>query len=141
MNNAIDTRKDSALEKIEIEKIKIKDFRKLQAYKICIEYYEKCLKLIEKFPQYEQADLGDQLRRSTKKIAPQIAEANGGLFSRRELYFIGGIALGSLCESQAHLDIALVSKFITKEEHKELNHLADSIKRLLISYIRAMLKE
>ena len=141
MNNVIDTTKDSVLEKIEIQEIKIKDFRKLQAYKLSIEYYERCLKIIEKFPRYEQADLGDQLRRSTKKLAPQIAEGNGSLYSRRELYFIGGIALGSLCESQAHLDVALISKFITKEEHRELNDLADSIKRLLIAYVRAMLKE
>lgn len=51
------------------------------------------------------------------------------------------IALGSICESQAHLDIALISNYITKEEHKKLDNIANEIKSLLIWYLGEFLKQ
>lgn len=139
MENLINTNDKYYLQNIKVEEVREKDFRKLGAYKLSLGYYKDCLEITKKFPVYEQDDLGDQLRRSTKKIPAQIAEGNGGIFSKRECYFIGGISLGSLCESQAHLDIALISGFITQEEHRRLDNKADEIKRLLIAYTRAML--
>lgn len=139
MNNLINT--DYGLEDIKAKDVIAKDPRDLNGYKIALEYAKECFKITKKFPEWEQDDLADQLRRSTKKIPAQIAEGNGALYSNRELYFIGGIALGSLCESQAHLDVALAYGLVNMDEHKRLDDMAQEIKKLLISYVKAILEE
>lgn len=138
MKNAIDTEKINYLEEIKAEDIKLKDFRKLKAYKLSLELCKECFETMNTFPNCEINDLGDQLRSSCKKVPIQIAEGNGSIFTKRELYFLA-IALGSLSESQAHLDIARVYGFISTIKHNEIDALVEEIKRLLIAYIKAML--
>ena len=62
------------------------------------------------------------------------------MYTKVECRFIS-TALGSLCESQAHLDIALISNYITKEEHKKLDDIANEIKSLLVCYLREFLRQ
>lgn len=51
------------------------------------------------------------------------------------------IATGSLVECQSHLDIALISGYITKEKHDKLDELAIEIKKLLVTYVRRLLEK
>lgn len=139
MNNVINT--EYGIEDINIKDIVAKEPRELKGYKLSLEYAKECFKITKKFPKWEEDDLADQIRRSTKKLPAQIAEGNGALYFNRELYFIGGIALGSLCESQAHLDVALGYGLIAEEEYKRLDSMAQEIKSLLIGYAKAMLEE
>lgn len=137
MNNLINTSND--IESINYKDIIAKNPKELLGYKLALEYCKECYQITKKFPGWEQDDLADQLRRSTKKIPAQIAEGNGGLYTNRELYFLGGIALGSLCESQAHLDVASAYGFISDNEYKKLDNMAQEIKKLLISYVKSIL--
>ncbi|MDU5108532.1 four helix bundle protein [Clostridium sp.] len=139
MDSLFDSDKKNYLDNIDINDIKIKDFRKLKAYELAIEFYDGCLEVSKKYKFYQRF-LTDQLLRSASKIPLQIAEGNTGLHTRRECYFLT-IALGSLGESQANLDMARVSKFIEEKEFNRLDNIAEEIKKLLVAYIRAMLEK
>ena len=129
MESLFDSNKENYLENINVDNVEIKDFRKLKAYELAIEFYDGCFEVSKKYSFYQRF-LNDQLLRSSSKIPLQIAEGNSGLHTRRECYFLT-IALGSLGESQANLDMAKVSQFISEEEFM----------KLLVAYIRAMLKK
>ena len=96
--------------------------------------------MINRLPKSEEYILKKQLRGSCQSTIAQIAEGNSQLYTKVECRFMS-IALGSICESQAHLDIALISNYITKEEHKKLDNIANEIKSLLIWYLREFLKQ
>ncbi|MDB2102633.1 four helix bundle protein [Clostridium paraputrificum] len=139
MNNIIDTDRNY-LEELEAKDIIIKDFRKLKAFELSLLFYKECLAVINKFPRSEQYILSDQLRRSSQGVVAQIAEGNANFYKKREIQFVS-IATGSLVESQAHLDIALISGYITEDEHRKLDSIAVEIKKLLVVYVRSLLEE
>ena len=139
MDSLFDSNKENYLENVNVDDVVIKDFRKLKAYELAIEFYDGCLEICKKYSFYQRF-LNDQLLRSASKIPLQIAEGNSGLHTRRECYFLT-IALGSLGESQANLDMARVSQFIDEEEFNKLDSIAEKIKKLLVAYIRAMLEK
>lgn len=126
------------LEELEEKDIVIKDFRKLKAYQLSLEFIKQCLEVINSLPPCEEYILKDQLRRSSQSVAAQICEGNTQLYKKREISFLS-IAIGSLCESQCHLDIALINGYITKEKHDEIEVIAIEIKKLLVTYIRNLL--
>lgn len=140
MKNVINSHSKDYLKDLKPEDIIIKDFRKLRAFQLSLDFFKECLLVINRLPKYEEYILKNQLRASCQSTIAQIAEGNSQLYTKVECRFIS-IALGSLCESQAHLDIALISKYITKEEHKKLDDIANEIKSLLICYLREFIKQ
>lgn len=137
MRTIIDAETDY-LEELEEKDIIIKDFRKLKAYQLSLEFIKQCFEVINSLPECEKFILQDQLRRSSQSVAAQICEGNTQLYKKREISFLS-IAIGSLCESQCHLDIALINGYITKEKHDEIEVIAIEIKKLLVTYIRNLL--
>lgn len=137
MKTIIDAETDY-LEELEEKDIIIKDFRKLKAYQLSLEFIKQCLEVINSLPPCEQYILKQQLRRSSQSLGAQISEGNSQLYKKREISFLS-IAIGSLCESQCHLDIALINGYITKEKHAEIEAIAIEIKKLLVTYIRNLL--
>ena len=140
MKTIIDANNKDYLEEVESKDIMIKDFRKLNAYQLSLEFYNGCLDIIDKLPKCEEYILADQLRRASQGVIAQLAEGNGNFYKKREMQFIS-IATGSLVECQAHLDIALISGYITIAEHKKLDDIGVEIKKLLVTYIRSILVE
>lgn len=126
------------LEELEEKDIVIKDFRKLKAYQLSLEFIKQCLQVINSLPPCEEYILKDQLRRASQSVSAQICEGNTQLYKKREISFLS-IAIGSLCESQCHLDIALINSYITKEKYDEIESIAIEIKKLLVTYIRNLL--
>lgn len=140
MNKVFNSHNKDYLKNLNLEDIKIKDFRKLRAFQLSLDLYKGCLTIIDRLPKNEEFILKDQLRGSTQSVVAQIAEGNTQLYTKVECRFIS-IALGSVGETQAHLDIALISNYITKEEYKKLDNIANEIKSLLICYLREFLKQ
>lgn len=141
MKTFINTELDSYLSDIEIENIEVKEPRDLKGYKLSMVLCKELFNISKRLPLWEQDDLAFQIRKISKKLPAQIAEGNGNLYSKRELYFLGGISLGSICEIQAHLDVLRVYELITDEEYKRLDSLAQELKKLLIGYSKSILKE
>lgn len=129
---------ENYLEDLKGKEIKLKNFRDLRAYQIASDLAEECRKIADSLPEIEKYILSDQLRRSVSKIPAQVGEGNGQLYKKEEIRFYS-IALGSLSETQAHLELCLRSKYIEEEKFKELDNKAMQIKALVITYIQKLI--
>lgn len=139
MIKQINTDDKNYLESIKAEDIVIKDFRKLRAYQLSLELIKKIIVIANKLPKYETYVLKDQIIRASYGVSAQIAEGNGGLYTKREIQFCS-TATASLCEAQAWLDICLLNNYITREEQIKIEKIAIEIKSLLVTYVRGFLQ-
>lgn len=136
MKSIIETK--NYLEDLKGINIKIKDFKKLKAYEIAMDLAKECRKIANELPKYEDKILADQLRRSVSKVPAQLSEGNGQFYKGEEVRFYS-IATGSICETQCHLELCLVSGYITEEKFKELDDKANQIKALVIRYVQNLI--
>jgi len=107
------------------------DFKELivykKAFKLAMEIYE----ISKKFPKEEKYSLTDQIRRSSRSVCANIAEAY-----RKRLYI--KYFVSKLTDSDAEnsetvvwLDFALECNYLEKEFHSRLLQETDEIGRLL----------
>lgn len=96
--------------------------------------------VLPKLPVDERWNLGIQIRKSTKSVTANIAEAYGR-FHYRDAVRICYIARGSLTETQDHLIDVRDFSHITPELYAELRSLSDEIYRLLNGYIAYLLRQ
>ena len=89
------------------------------------------------FPKEELYSLTDQIRRSSRSVSGNIAEA--WRFRRYPKSFISkqSIAEGEAAETQVWLDYSLACKYISEIEHKSLIEKYDFIIGKLVNMIRS----
>ncbi len=108
-----------------------KTFRDLTVYKKAFELAMKIFRISRRFPQEERYALTDQMRRSSRAVASNIAEA----YRKRDYlnYFVSKASDADMenSETQAWLDFALACEYITREEHLEMLNQSDEVGRLL----------
>jgi four helix bundle protein len=99
----------------------IRSFRDLNVYKGAREASGAIFEISKVFPRDERFSLTDQIRRSSRAVNAMIAEAWAK--RRYEAAFVSKVndALGEATETQAWLDHALDSKYITSAQFKELD--------------------
>jgi four helix bundle protein len=99
----------------------IRSFRELNVYKSVREGAQTIFEISKTFPREERYSLTDQIRRSSRAVNAMIAEAWAK--RRYEAAFISKVndALGEATETQAWLDHALDSGYITSAQFKELD--------------------
>jgi len=100
-----------------------------KSYKLALEIFE----VTKEFPKEEKYSLTDQIRRSSRSIAVNIAES----WAKR-LYvkaFINKItdALGEEYETEVWLNMSLDFKYIKKDSYTQLISGYDEIRKMLIS--------
>ena len=97
----------------------IRSFRELNVYKSAREAARAIFQISKTFPRDERYSLTDQIRRSSRAVNAMIAEAWAK--RRYEAAFVSKVndALGEATETQAWLDHALDSGYITEAEFKE----------------------
>jgi four helix bundle protein len=113
----------------------VKSFRDLEVYRLSRQLSKDIFEATKKFPKEEMYSLTDQIRRSSRSIGAQIAEA----WAKRkyEKHFVSKLtdADGEQLETQHWIETALdASYFSTDEAHKLLSQYA-SIERMLHSMI------
>lgn len=96
-------------------------------------------RLIAKFPEGEKFRLADQMIRSVRSIAANIAEGHGRFSYKDQLHFCIQ-ARGSLSETLNHLYDALDCDYITQEEFEINKVKVDELERLLNGYISFLRK-
>lgn len=108
------------------------EFRFLEwnVYKDAKELANRIHQITNKFPQTFRYDLGSQINRSAISIVLNIAEGSGKS-SDKELNRFFNIAIGSINETIAGLDIALGSDLISRKEFEDLFEKLKSIARQL----------
>ncbi len=108
----------------------MKEFRFLEwdIYKDAKELVREVYSVTNKFTSSFKYDLGSQLNRSAASIVLNIAEGSGKN-SDLELNRFFNIAMGSIYETIAGLDIAHESKLISEEKFEDLTEKCKNIAR------------
>jgi len=107
------------------------DFKELIVYKKAFQVAMEIYKLSKKFPKEEKFSLTDQIRRSSRSVCANIAEAY-----RKRMYvrhFISKLTDSDAenSETEVWLDFALECNYLEKETHTRLLKEIDEIGRLL----------
>jgi len=110
---------------------KVNSFRELDVYKSGFQIQQNILLLSKRWPKFEDYSLTDQVRRSSRSVGANIAEAWAK--RRYPAHFLSKLtdADGELQETLHWLDTARACDYITTKEHKDLSDALAGIGRQL----------
>jgi four helix bundle protein len=107
--------------------MKIRSHRELDVYKMAFEAAMNIFELSKCFPKEETYSLTDQIRRSSRSVCSNLAEA----FRKRKYpkSFIAKLSdsESEAAETQTWLDFALSCSYISESEHSELDSIYEKI--------------
>ena len=110
----------------------IKSHRELRVYQKSFEVSMEIFRLTKGFPKEETYSLTDQIRRSSRSVSSNIAEA----FRRRKYPKSFGSKLNESeaesAETQNWLDYALACNYINLDDHKKLDERYNEILGMLV---------
>ena len=113
----------------------VKSYRDLEVYKLAKKLSKEIYKISKSFPKEEMYSLTDQIRRSSRSVGAQIAEA----WAKRkyEKHFISKLtnADGEQQETQHWIETANDCDYLTAKQAKEYLASYSSIGRMLNSMI------
>ncbi len=114
---------------------KIRKHTDLRVYKLSFEAGMEIFELTKKFPKEEKYSLTDQIRRSSRSVSGNIAEA-----WRKRRYpksFVAKLSDsdGEAAETQVWLDYALACKYIEEQEHNKLYDKYEHIMAMITNMI------
>jgi four helix bundle protein len=114
----------------------LKSFRDLEVYKLSRDLSKEIYELSKKFPKEEMYSLTDQIRRSSRSVGAQIAEAWGK--RKYEKHFVSKLtdADAEQLETQHWIETATDCLYLTTELSVKLLAGYSSIGRMLNSMIK-----
>ena len=116
--------------------MKIRKHKDLEVYKLAFETAMEIFELTTLFPKEERYSLTDQIRRSSRSVAANIAEA----FRKRRYpkAFISKLSdsEGEAAETQVWIDFALKCKYIDNEMYEKFFDKYDHIISMLVNMIK-----
>lgn len=112
---------------------KIRSHKDLKVYQLAFEAALEIQELTKTFPPEEKFSLTDQIRRSSRSVCANLAEAY-----RKRRYpknFVSKLSdsEGEAGETEFWLDLSLSLKYINSEKHKVLNDKYEHIIAMLIN--------
>jgi four helix bundle protein len=115
--------------------VRIESFRDLNVYQTAFELQQEIFAISKSFPKEELYSLTDQIRRSSRSIGANLAEA--WQKRRYEAHFVSKLtdSDAELAETQHWLDTATACKYISPEKHHTLLEKSTKIGRMLGSMI------
>ena len=113
----------------------VKSYRDLEVYKLAREVSKEIYMITKGFPVEERYSLTDQIRRSSRSVGAQIAEAWGK--RRYEHHFISKLtdADSEQLETQHWIEISEESNYLISEKSKILLQKCESIGKMIQSMI------
>jgi four helix bundle protein len=113
----------------------VRSFRELEVYRLAREVSKEIFILSKEFPKEEKYSLTDQIRRSSRSVGAQIAEAWGK--RKYELHFISKLtdADSEQLETQHWIEVSEENNYINSETTKSLLSKCESIGNMLQSMI------
>jgi len=111
--------------------MRVADYKQLRVYKLAFESAMQIFQLTRKWPSEERFSLTGQMRRSSRSVCANLAEA--WRKRRYEGAFISKLSDsdGEAAETEVHLDFALHCSYLSKEDHASLRDHYDHICRQL----------
>ena len=113
---------------------KNQSFTELDVWKKARELKNELKDLADRFPAEEKYKLADQLIRSCRSIAANIAEGHGRFTYKDQLHYCIQ-ARGSLSETHNHLIDAIDCKYISETQFNYFKTRIDEVGKLLNGYI------
>lgn len=111
------------------------DYRKLIGYQKAFELAMEIFEITRKFPPEERYSLIDQIRRSSRSVCTNFAEA----YKRRRYkdYFISKLNDSETenAETQVWLDFSQACKYISQDKHFDLTRKNDEVAKLILYMI------
>lgn len=114
----------------------IRVHKDLDVYQLSFEASMQIFELSKSFPKVEKYSLTDQIRRSSRSVSGNIAEA--WRHRRYPKSFVSKLSIseGEAAETQVWLDYALACAYIDIELHKEIYLKYDNIIGKLVNMLR-----
>jgi len=114
---------------------KIISHKDLKVYQLSFEVSMQIFEISKSFPPEEKYSLTDQIRRSSRSVSSNIAEA--WRKRRYEKSFVAKLSdsEGEAAETQVWLDFSLACKYINDDLYNELNAKYDHILAMLVKMI------
>ena len=113
--------------------MKIRSHKDLDTYKLAFEAAMRIFELTKSFPKEEMYSLTDQIRKSSRSVCANLAEA----FRRRKYpkHFVSKLSdsEGEAAETQVWLDFSLKCKYIGQQTYQELYEKYDQILGKLVN--------
>ena len=105
----------------------IRHFRDLDVYQGAIDLVMRIFELAKSFPVEERYALTDQIRRSSRSVCANLAEA--WRKRRYQAAFVSKLSDGEAeaAETQVHIEIALRHNYLSQETFDELDDAFDKI--------------
>ena len=114
----------------------IKSHKELEVYQLSFSSGMEIFEMTKSFPKEETYSLTDQIRRSSRSVSGNLAEA----FRKRRYpkHFISKLSdsEGEAAETQVWLDYAYACKYISKDLNYDLTDKYDHIIAMIINMIR-----
>jgi four helix bundle protein len=107
--------------------MRVADYKELRVYRLAFESAMEIFALSRKFPTEEKFSLTDQIRRSSRSVCANIAEA--WRKRRYEAAFVSKLSDsdGEAAETEVHLDFAVRCGYLTPERYASLRDHYDHI--------------
>jgi four helix bundle protein len=114
----------------------VQSYKELEVYKLARQLSKDIFNATKKFPKEETYSLTDQVRRSSRSVGAQIAEAWGK--RRYEKHFISKLtdADGEQLETQHWIETAQDCSYLSKDEATSLQDKCLSIGKMISSMIK-----
>lgn len=116
---------------------KIKHHWELETYQMAMDASMKIFELTKLFPKEERYSLTDQVRRSSRSVCSNIAEAWRKRRYRAAFVCKLNDSEAEAAETQVWIEYSVKCKYISNEVGKELNNTYDQIIGKLVNMIRS----
>jgi four helix bundle protein len=107
-------------------------YERLDVYALALSFAEAAYKLLDKYPAKERFRLASQAGRSASSVALNIAEGSGRRH-KREFAQYARVAIGSLFETIANLELSNRLQYISDQEFADMRCQAEKLYFKLIA--------
>src|SRR6266699_1956981 len=116
--------------------MRVEDYKDLRVYRLAFESAMEIFELGKRFPSEEKFSLTDQIRRSSRSVCTNIAEA--WRKRRYQAAFVSKLSDsdGESAETEVHLQFALRCGYVSAEDHAKLLDHYDHICRQLTNMMK-----
>ena len=116
---------------------KPRDYRGLSVWQRALDLVVAIYQITEGFPAAERFGLTSQLRRAAVSLPANIAEGNSRLSRAAYLNHLN-VALGSLGELRALIEVSLRLQFLSETQQSNLSSRIDEVGRMLYGLRKAL---